>query len=62
MSRARNVAVAQSGGPTPVINNSLRGVWETCRAIPGVFGVCCFQCGDPLVHFGQFVYELLFFT
>ena len=30
--------VAQSGGPTPVINNSLRGVIETCRAMPDVFG------------------------
>ena len=35
---ARNVVVAQSGGPTPVINNSLRGVVERCRAYPGRFG------------------------
>ena len=35
---ARNVVVAQSGGPTPVINNSLRGVVEGCRAYPGRFG------------------------
>ncbi|MBL7065177.1 MAG: diphosphate--fructose-6-phosphate 1-phosphotransferase [Anaerolineae bacterium] len=35
----RNVVVAQSGGPSPVINNSLRGVVETCRAMPDRFGV-----------------------
>jgi 6-phosphofructokinase len=35
---ARNVVVAQSGGPTPVINNSLRGVIEACRAMPDTFG------------------------
>jgi 6-phosphofructokinase len=34
----RNVVVAQSGGPTPVINASLRGVVDGCRAYPGVFG------------------------
>lgn len=34
----RNVVVAQSGGPSPVINNSLRGVVETCREFPEVFG------------------------
>jgi len=33
-----NVIVAQSGGPSPVINSSLRGVVETCKAMPGVFG------------------------
>ncbi len=33
-----NVVVAQSGGPTPVINNTLRGVVETCRAFPSDFG------------------------
>ena len=38
MTRPRNVVVAQSGGPTPVINNSLRGVVETCRAMPDEFG------------------------
>jgi 6-phosphofructokinase 1 len=38
MTRPRNVVVAQSGGPTPVINNSLRGVVETCRAMPDTFG------------------------
>jgi len=35
---ARNVVVAQSGGPTCVINNSLRGIVETCRRHPGTFG------------------------
>jgi 6-phosphofructokinase 1 len=34
----RNAIVAQSGGPSPVINNSLRGVIETCRAYPADFG------------------------
>jgi 6-phosphofructokinase len=38
MNRPNNVVVAQSGGPTPVINASLRGVVEGCRAYPGVFG------------------------
>jgi 6-phosphofructokinase len=38
MTQPRNVVVAQSGGPTPVINNSLRGVVETCRVMPGGFG------------------------
>ncbi len=31
MSRPRNLVVAQSGGPTPVINSSLRGVIEAAR-------------------------------
>ncbi len=34
----KNVVVAQSGGPSPVINCSLRGVAETCRALPETFG------------------------
>jgi ATP-dependent phosphofructokinase / diphosphate-dependent phosphofructokinase len=34
----KNVVVAQSGGPSPVINNSLRGIIEGCRAYPSVFG------------------------
>jgi 6-phosphofructokinase 1 len=34
----RNVVVAQSGGPTCVINNSLRGIIETCRRHPETFG------------------------
>ena len=35
---AKNVIVAQSGGPSPVINNSLRGIIETCRKFPEKFG------------------------
>ena len=35
---ARNVVVAQSGGPTCVINNSLRGIVETCSRDPKTFG------------------------
>jgi 6-phosphofructokinase len=38
MSKPNNVVVAQSGGPTPVINSSLRGVVDGCRAYPDVFG------------------------
>ncbi|HSJ56977.1 MAG TPA: diphosphate--fructose-6-phosphate 1-phosphotransferase [Anaerolineae bacterium] len=38
MNRPKNVVVAQSGGPTPVINASLRGVVEACRAYPDHFG------------------------
>ncbi|MHB1319563.1 MAG: 6-phosphofructokinase, partial [Anaerolineae bacterium] len=38
MGGLRNVVVAQSGGPTPVINASLRGVVEACKAYPGTFG------------------------
>ena len=37
-SKPRNLVVAQSGGPTPVINASLRGVVDGCRAYPGRFG------------------------
>ena len=33
MAKARNMVVAQSGGPSPVINNSLRGIIEAARAI-----------------------------
>ncbi len=33
-----NVIIAQSGGPSPVINNSLRGVLETCLERPSDFG------------------------
>jgi len=35
----KNVIVAQSGGPTPVINNTLRGLLEACQAMPDKFGV-----------------------
>ncbi len=38
MAKPKNVIVAQSGGPTPVINNSLRGVVETCLIMPEHFG------------------------
>lgn len=31
MTRPRNMVVAQSGGPSPVINNSLRGIIEAAR-------------------------------
>ena len=34
----KNVVIAQSGGPSPVINNSLRGIIEGCRAYPSAFG------------------------
>ena len=35
---AKNVIVAQSGGPSPVINSSLRGIIETTRMFPDKFG------------------------
>ena len=38
MSQPKNVLVAQSGGPTAVINSSLRGVVEACRDWPGRLG------------------------
>jgi 6-phosphofructokinase 1 len=38
MSSNKNVVVAQSGGPSPVINNSLRGILDTCRMFPDRFG------------------------
>ena len=38
MSKLKNVVIAQSGGPSPVINNSLRGVIETCKMFPEKFG------------------------
>ncbi|MBN1599832.1 MAG: diphosphate--fructose-6-phosphate 1-phosphotransferase [Bacteroidales bacterium] len=34
---AKNIIVAQSGGPSPVINNTLRGIIETCRMFPEIF-------------------------
>ncbi len=34
----KNVIVAQSGGPTPVINSTLRGIIETCKTMPDRFG------------------------
>lgn len=33
MSRPKNMIVAQSGGPSPVINNTLRGIVETARGL-----------------------------
>jgi 6-phosphofructokinase len=36
--RNNNVVVAQSGGPTHVINNSLRGIVEPCREMADKFG------------------------
>ena len=38
MTLGKNVIVAQSGGPTPVINSTLRGIVETCKAMPDRFG------------------------
>ena len=41
MGRPRNLVVAQSGGPSPVINNSLRAIVELARdldAIGTVYG------------------------
>lgn len=38
MSKPRNVVISQSGGPTPVINNSLRGIIDTCKQHPDIFG------------------------
>jgi 6-phosphofructokinase len=38
MASNKNVVIAQSGGPSPVINNSLRGIIETCRMFPDKFG------------------------
>ena len=41
MTKPRNMVVAQSGGPTPVINSSLRGIIESAKqfnAIDAVFG------------------------
>ena len=38
MPKPKNVIVAQSGGPSPVINNSIRGVVEACREDRKTFG------------------------
>ncbi len=37
MAKMKNVVVAQSGGPTPVINSTLRGIVEMCKAMPHHF-------------------------
>jgi ATP-dependent phosphofructokinase / diphosphate-dependent phosphofructokinase len=34
----KNVIIAQSGGPSSVINNTLRGIIETCKYFPDKFG------------------------
>jgi 6-phosphofructokinase len=36
VAKAKNLIVAQSGGPSPVINNSLRGLVETARDFPQI--------------------------
>jgi 6-phosphofructokinase 1 len=36
MPRQRNLVVAQSGGPSPVINNSLRGILDAARDLPAI--------------------------
>ncbi len=36
MSKPKNMIVAQSGGPSPVINNSLRGLVEAARDLPEI--------------------------
>ena len=38
MAKPKNVIISQSGGPTPVINNSLRGVIDGCKAYGDLFG------------------------
>ena len=38
MGRNNNVVVAQSGGPSPVINNSLRAIVDACNEFPARFG------------------------
>lgn len=38
MKKNKNAVVAQSGGPSLVINNSLRGIIEACRDHSSVFG------------------------
>ncbi|OGC01168.1 6-phosphofructokinase [candidate division KSB1 bacterium RBG_16_48_16] len=37
MANNKNVVVAQSGGPSPVINNTLRGIIDTCKMFPDKF-------------------------
>lgn len=36
MSKPKNLVVAQSGGPSPVINNTLRGIAEAARDLPEI--------------------------
>ena len=37
MAAHKNVVVAQSGGPSPVINNTVRGIIDTCKMFPEKF-------------------------
>jgi len=37
MSAHKNVVVAQSGGPSPVINNTVRGIIDACKMFPDKF-------------------------
>jgi 6-phosphofructokinase len=37
MAALKNVVVAQSGGPSPVINNTVRGILDACRMFPDKF-------------------------
>lgn len=39
MANVKNVIVAQSGGPSPVINNSLRGIIDAVKLFPDKFGI-----------------------
>ncbi|MBN1387248.1 MAG: diphosphate--fructose-6-phosphate 1-phosphotransferase [Bacteroidales bacterium] len=36
--KSRNIIIAQSGGPSPVINNTLRGIIDTCAQDNHTFG------------------------
>ena len=44
MAKAKNVVISQSGGPTPVINNSLRGVLNAVSAFGDAFGTVYAGC------------------
>ncbi|MBN1561836.1 diphosphate--fructose-6-phosphate 1-phosphotransferase [candidate division KSB1 bacterium] len=37
MAALKNVVVAQSGGPSPVINNTVRGILDACKMFPDKF-------------------------
>lgn len=37
MAKFKNVVVAQSGGPSPVINNTVRGIIDACKMYPDRF-------------------------
>ena len=36
MTKPSNLVVAQSGGPSPVINNTLRGIIDAARDLPEI--------------------------